>query len=119
MAFLVVELELLNEWELLAELKEVVVLLRLLGLVRDNVCELVVYIDWHVVVVVHRKLLHVEMRSHHGAVESGASSDAFKRVQGALQLFLLKDLLDDCLHDRGSRAITNKLNEVDLIGAQA
>ena len=75
-AFLVVKLELLDKGELLAEFKEVAVLLGLLWLVGLNVRELVVHVDWHVVVVVHCEVLHVEVRREDGAVESCTPGNA-------------------------------------------
>ena len=82
-ALLVVEFELLHERELLTQLEEVAVLFGLLGLVSLGVRELVVHIDWIVVVVIHREVLHGEVRRDHGAVQGGASRDALGSIQGA------------------------------------
>ena len=67
---LVVEFELLHKRELLSKIEEVTIFFRFFCLVGLWVSKLVVHIDWHVVVIVHCECLHIEVRSHHGAVES-------------------------------------------------
>ena len=112
---LVIEFELLNERELLPQLEEVAVLFGLLGLVGLGVHELVVHIDWHVVVIVHGEVLHREVRRDHRAIQGGPPRDALGSIEGARELLLLENLLDDRLHDRCPGAVAYKLDEVDFV----
>lgn len=118
-SYLVIEFELLYEWELLTDLEEVCIVLSRLGLTRLRILELVVDSDWQVIVIVHSEVLHCEMRSHHSTVERSTSSDALSGVEGALKFLLLENLLDDCLNDWGTGAITNKFDKIDLLRGQA
>ena len=103
----------------MTDLEEVCIVLSRLGLTRLRILELVVDSDWQVIVIVHSEVLHCEMRSHHSTVERCTSSDALSGVEGALKFLLLEDLLDDCLNDWGTGAVTNKFDKIDLLRGQA
>ena len=56
------------------------------------------------------------MWCHHGTVKRGTPGDTLERVERALELLLLEDLLNDSLNNRSPGAITYKFNELNLIG---
>ena len=115
----VIKLQLLNEGELLADREEIAVLFRFLWLSSFGILECVLEGDGQIIVVVHREGLHIEVRSHHGAVERSTSSDALKSVEGSLKFFLLEDLFDDRLNDRSTGTISDKLHKVYLLSSKA
>ena len=63
---LVIELELLDDGELLTNIKEVAVLFGILGRSSLWVLELIIHGHGDAVVIVHRESLHVEVRGEHG-----------------------------------------------------
>ena len=107
--------ELLHERELLALVEDVAVLLGFLFLTRFGVGELVFDGHGQVVVVVHREGLHIEVRSHHSTVQSGTSGHGLDGIERALELLLLENLLDDSLHDGSTSAVSDQLNELNLV----
>ena len=112
----VIKFELLNKREFLSRIEELSVFFGLFGFASLQILESVVDIHRVVVVIVHREALHVEVRSHHGTVQRGTSGDTLERVERALELLLLEDLLNNSLNNRCPSAVTNKLNKLNLIG---
>ena len=64
----VIKFELLNKREFLSRIEELAVFFGLFGFASLQILESVVDIHRVIVVIVHREILHVEVRCHHGTV---------------------------------------------------
>ena len=86
----VIKFELLNKREFLSRIEELAVFFGLFGFASLQILESVVDIHRVVVVIVHREILHVEVRCHHGTVKRGSSCYTLERVKRALKLFFFE-----------------------------